>query len=468
MITYGVKYLKFTVRKKLISSFLIVCALLAIISILAILGMKQIDDSYSDIVEHLGKQIETESDDSANETIKTINEESAKNSDKVRMIINTVITISIVTIIISILIGYWISRSISKPLNLLTNATQKMAAGDLKIEPIQVKNKDELGVLAGAFNQMVESVRTLIHQVNQSTEQVAAASEQLMASAEQTTQATNQISTAIQEVALGAESQGNNIGESAKAIQEMTYGVQKLSQSTTTVAVEAEETTKEAEEGNKSIQKVIEQMDKIYGSVDNTSNVLNQLEERSKEIGQILEVITGISDQTNLLALNASIEAARAGEHGKGFAVVANEVKKLAEQSKQSADQISILIQEIQTDTSRAVHVMEKGTNEVTVGISVVRETGNGFSRIQKSIEQVALQMKEMAAVTEEITANVVQVNTSMEQVADIAKNSSISTQSVAASSEEQLASMEEITSSSSSLAKMSEQLLIQIRKFNV
>ena len=248
----------------------------------------------------------------------------------------------------------------------------------------------------------------------------------------------------------------------------MTFGVQKLAQSTITVSEESHETTKEANEGNEAIQKVIYQMDKIHESVDNTSNVLQQLADRSKEIGSILEVITGISDQTNLLALNASIEAARAGEHGKGFAVVANEVKKLAEQSKESADQISTLIQEIQAETVRAVNVMKKGTNEVAVGISVVQETGDGFKRIQKSVKQVALQIKEMASVTEEISANVEQVNASMEQVDDIAKQSSTSTQSVAASSEEQLASMEEITSSSSSLAKMSEELLQQIRKFNI
>ena len=563
--------MKLTVRKKLIGGFFIICILLAIISTLSVFYMKQINDSYSDIVERrvviqanmkevvlqaqtqdssmrgvllmndseskdqlvesnakiisliektkelmtikpnieklnniqetnrlfkkryeefllyaeshdfqdqiafwennivpLGDQIESQSKEFATVTTKIMNEESAKNTEKVQTIINTVITISIVTIIIALFLGYVISNMISKPLNRITRATQKMASGDLSIEEVQVKNKDELGILAGAFNQMVLSIRNLIQQVNVSTEQVAAASEELMASAEQTTQATDQISTAIQEVAIGAEAQGKTIEESTKNIQEMTFGVQKLAQSTITVSEESQETTKEANEGNEAIQKVIYQMDKIHESVDNTSNVLQQLADRSKEIGSILEVITGISDQTNLLALNASIEAARAGEHGKGFAVVANEVKKLAEQSKESADQISTLIQEIQAETVRAVNVMKKGTNEVAVGISVVQETGDGFKRIQKSVEQVALQIKEMASVTEEISANVEQVNASMEQVDDIAKQSSTSTQSVAASSEEQLASMEEITSSSSSLAKMSEELLQQIRKFNI
>ena len=135
-------------------------------------------------------------------------------------------------------------------------------------------------------------------------------------------------------------------------------------------------------------------MDKIHRSVNDTATVIQHLEERSKEIGKIIDVITGISSQTNLLALNAAIEAARAGEHGKGFAVVADEVKKLAEQSKESADQITTLVEEIQGDTERAVTVMRKGTNEVELGITVVQETGEGFKRILQSIDQVSSKFK--------------------------------------------------------------------------
>ena len=120
--------------------------------------------------------------------------------------------------------------------------------------------------------------------------------------------------------------------------------------------------------------------------LSDTATVIRHLEDQSKEIGKIIEVITGISDQTNLLALNAAIEAARAGEHGKGFAVVADEVRKLAEQSKESADQITTLVQEIQEHTDHAVTVMGKGTNEVELGITVVQDTGEGFKRILQSL----------------------------------------------------------------------------------
>ena len=248
----------------------------------------------------------------------------------------------------------------------------------------------------------------------------------------------------------------------------MAIGVQRVAEATSTVAEESKATTKEANEGNESIQKVIQQMDKIHRSVDDTATVIQKLEERSKEIGQIIEVITDISDQTNLLSLNAAIEAARANEHGKGFAVVANEVKKLAEQSKESADQIASLIQEIQGDTAHAGMMMRKDINEVKLGISVVQETGEGFKRIQKSIDQVTSQIQEISAISEEMSASVEQVNTSMKQVDYVSKHTSANTQNVAASTEEQLASMEKITSSSSALSKMAEKLLRQIQQFKI
>ncbi|MGM9945916.1 MAG: methyl-accepting chemotaxis protein, partial [Lysinibacillus sp.] len=237
---------------------------------------------------------------------------------------------------------------------------------------------------------------------------------------------------------------------------------------TATVVEVSEETTKEAEEGNATIQQVVMQMNKINDSTNDSSTVIRNLEVRSTEIAKIIEVITNISDQTNLLALNAAIEAARAGEHGKGFAVVADEVRKLAEQSKGSADQIANLVREIQVDTEQAVKVMQNGMDDVAVGMTVVQQAGVGFKRIQQSIEQMTSQVQEISAVAQQMSASVEQVNSAMEQVAVKAKQSSKNAEDVAATSEEQLASMEEIASSSTALSKRAEELLAQIRQFKV
>ncbi|KAA0546940.1 HAMP domain-containing protein [Bacillus sp. BGMRC 2118] len=386
--------------------------------------------------------------------------------------------ISLVLVIIAVLAGSGIlaviisvifTRAIVRPISIMNDQLKEIAEGEGDLtKEIKVNTKDEVGELANSFNKMIDSLRKMIQQISVTSEQVAASSEELTASSEQMMQATSQISSSIQEVASGAEAQETGAEESSKAMNEMTIGMQRVASTASAVSEAAVETTKEANIGNELLQKVIQQMNAINTSVDQSSAVITQLGERSNEINKIIEVITAISSQTNLLALNAAIEAARAGEHGRGFAVVADEVKKLAEQSKQSADQISSLIKLIQEDTSRAVSSMAIGTKDVNEGMEVVTETGKGFQRILTSIEQVAAQIQEVSAVSEQMSAGIEQVNASIEETSIIAKVSTRNTQNVAAASQEQSASMEEITKSSASLSNMAEELQMLVNKFKV
>ena len=397
-----------------------------------------------------------------------LEEATAVNNQQIDSVVTTVVVFSIVAVALAVIIEFGMNRVISQPLVRITEATQKMASGDLTIEAIHVKNKDELGVLAHSFNEMTTTIRQLVQEVSKSPEQVAASSEQLMASADQTSQATNQITQSMQEVATGAETQKAGTTESSKALREMMASMQRMVNATSSVAEESEETTKESNAGNESIQKAVNQVDKIHLSVDQTAAVIEQLDKRSKEISHIIDTITDISDQTNLPALNAAIEAARTGEHGKGFAVVADEVRKLAEQSKSSAEQITKLIHEIQTNTTHAVSAMKVGTEDVKTGLTIVQETGEGFHRIQKSIELVTEQIQEMSAISEEMFASLEEVSAATEEAANISQKTAANTQTAAAASEEQLASMEEITKSSAELAKMSEILLQQVKQFKL
>lgn len=381
----------------------------------------------------------------------------------------SIATALLITGIIAVVISILFIRTIVRPIHAINNQLKDIAdgEGDLTKE-LKVKSSDEIGELAGSFNRMIMKLREMIQQISLTSEQVAASSEELTASTEQTSQATTQIASSIQEIATGAESQGIGASESSKAMQGMADNVQQIATMTSTVSEAADETSKEANQGNDSLKRVINQMNHINSTVENTASVIKSLEERSHEIGEITEVITGIADQTNLLALNAAIEAARAGENGRGFAVVADEVRKLAEQSKSSADQITGLINQIQDDTSNAVIVMNKGTEEVTVGMEVVKETGEGFQRILTSIENVAGQIQEVSAITEEVAASTEQINATIEDMADIANTSSSNTQNVAAASEEQMASMQEISNSASSLSNMAEDLQELVGRFKV
>jgi methyl-accepting chemotaxis protein len=389
-------------------------------------------------------------------------------SGNVQKIAVLIIAISAAAFIIGIVIALYISRMISRPVQLVSQATKQVANGNLVIDKINVKNKDEIGELAADFNEMTTNLRNLIFQVSSTSEQVAASAEEMMASADQTNSATNQVATAIQEVASGAELQSQNTNESAKAVGEMAGGIQRVAVTTSTVAESAADTTKQAMIGNESLEKVIEKMKTINHTTSKTNAVIKDLDRKSAEIGKIVEVITGIADQTNLLALNAAIEAARAGEHGKGFAVVADEVRKLAELSRQSASQISGLIEVIQKETHQVVEMMNKGTVEISEGTSLVEETGQTFNQILKSIENVSSEIQEVSAISEEMSASVQQVNASIEEVTKIARDSVASTSEIASATEEQLASMEEVAASSASLANLAESLREMVAKFKI
>ena len=393
---------------------------------------------------------------------------SANNTKMVEKTISFVLILGIIAVLAGITIALFMGRIISKPIISLASSAKKIAEGDLSVDVVSVKNKDEIGELVGSFNLMTKNLRMLIEQVSTNSIHVASAAEELTASAEQTTQATDQIALSIQEIASGSDTQVQSANECSTAMKEMTIGIQQVAETSSSVSESAIETNKEANLGNESLQKVIHQMNTINTSVEDSASVIRRLGNLSNEIGNIIGVITGIADQTNLLALNAAIEAARAGEHGKGFAVVADEVRKLAEQSKESADQIAELINKIQVDTNQAVNVMEVGTQEVATGMQIVKETGEGFEKILRSIEQVTAQIQEVSAISEEMSASAEEVNASLEEMAHIAQHSSSNTQNVASASEEQLASMEEITSSASSLSNMAEDLQALVSKFKI
>lgn len=372
-----------------------------------------------------------------------------------------------IALIIGMALVYFIISSITKPLKSLVRISEKIGQGDLT-RVINVKSNDELGQLGNRFNQMAKNLRELIEQIGNNTEQVAASAEELTASAEQTGKATEQIASTIQEVAAGSEKQMESVEISSRKIGDLAVEVQRIADNAQSATISSADASERASEGERNIQLAISQMNAINDTFGDLSESVKALGDRSNEINQILEVITNIASQTNLLALNAAIEAARAGEHGRGFAVVAEEVRKLAEQSSDSAQQIAYLISGIQQETSKTVQSMENATNEVNEGIGAVDLAGHSFILIRQSVNEVAAQIEQISSSVQEISSGTEQVVHSVIAISEVAEVAAAGTQNVSAATEQQLASMEEISASAHALSNMADDLHQAIGRFKV
>ncbi|HWR29661.1 MAG TPA: methyl-accepting chemotaxis protein [Negativicutes bacterium] len=379
----------------------------------------------------------------------------------------SLITIVIVLVIASAIIAL-ISRRIAKPIQTLEGAANRIAGGDLSQTSLGIASNDEIGRLAKSFEQMAQNVRALIKQIHSNAEQLAASSEELTASAEQSAQASNQVAISMTDVAAGANDQLAATTDTSAIVEEMSAGIEQIAANANLVSGQSEQAAGKAINGGAAVDKAVSQMTLIENTVNTSAQVVAKLGERSKEIGQIVDTISGIAGQTNLLALNAAIEAARAGEQGRGFAVVAEEVRKLAEQSEEAAKKIASLIGEIQTDTDKAVEAMNNGTREVKTGADVVNAAGVSFREIADLVTEVSDQVKQMSGAIQQMATGSQHIVGSVKKIGDLSKKSVGEAQSVSAATEEQLASMEEISTSSRALATLAQELQGAVAKFRI
>lgn len=383
-----------------------------------------------------------------------------------------IVTVLAITLGLSLVIGGAIivlfTRRLSIPLTKLANQVEQVANGNLTIDVLNVKNKDEIGLLVRGFQQMVYNIRQLITQITVTSHQIASSAEQLTANSLQNAEVAEQIATTIQEVDRGSETQTVGTEEIVRSMTGMDLRLQSVAANCVVVSQVAQDSSVLAEEGHDSLQTLVDQMKMIRSSVNESNLSIGKLKNLSQEIGTILEIIRGIAKQTNLLALNASIEAARAGDHGKGFAVVADEVRKLANQSTNSAKHITSLILEIQDETEKSSHNMDEVNVEVDTGLDILDKTEKKFQGILYSLRQVANQIQEISTTAQEMSTSSQQITASVKDMGQISRNTSTHSHTVAASSEEQLASMEEIAASASSLSNIAEEMQALVSKFNV
>lgn len=384
----------------------------------------------------------------------------------------SVLTIVFVIILICLIVGtgiaIFVSGLISKPLQRLSKNVQAIAEGDLTQEDIAVNTKDEVAELVKYFNTMKANLRMLIQNVNENVSYLSAASEELTASTEQINSGSQEVLSDVYEQRDNSKVTSTAAKDSAIAMDETAAGVHRIAESTQELHILASDTTALTSEGEKSIQVAQDQMEKIYDTTKMTTELIKKLSIQSEEIRSITKVITDISDQTNLLALNAAIEAARAGEHGKGFAVVADEVRKLAEQSNESAAKIGTLTTEILYETHNVERSVQEGLSTVEQGVEVIDNAGQTFTSIAKSIIDMTEQIQEVSAVTEQLSAMAEEVAAATQDIASGAIHSSNKMETTSQLVQEQTAAISEVNSVSLELSKQAELLQEVVHRFKM
>jgi methyl-accepting chemotaxis protein len=403
----------------------------------------------------------------------------------------------------------------------MSHAAEMIADGNLTASVTPVSERDVLG---RAFEKMIRNLREQMEQINQSALTLKTASDQLSGASMQAGQATSQIAVTVQQIAQGINQQNDAITNTTRPVEQMvqtidgvargaqdqarsiarttdlthqlTTAIKQVASNAQAVSEGSKVASQAAAEGRSTIDHTINGMEMIKNKVNLSSVKMTEMDQRSNQIGMIVETIEDIASQTNLLALNAAIEAARAGEHGKGFAVVADEVRKLAERSSLSTREIGSLVKSIQVTVNEAVAAMQESAQEVENGVLNVNQAGKALLNIMSTIETVTHQAQQAAeaaqlmdisagnmtqavesvsavieentAATEEMAAGSSEITSAIENIASISEENSAAVEEVSASAEEMSAQVEEVSASAQSLADMANELEAIVARFTL
>lgn len=358
-----------------------------------------------------------------------VNQIRVDSENSFHQLLATMIVLMVLGAIASFVIGQFMAHIIIKPLDATVRVVQAIAQGDLRsLEHFtrDYGSKDAFGQLTYAISDMVEGLRTLIANIQDTMGRFTTDSLQITVAVKQTSQATEQVAQTVQQVATDATNQSHDLTDVARQVDQLGIVIAD-SRSQAQVTAQSMQTLNENNQA--------------------TAKIVKRLGDRSAEIGQIIQTITEIAEQTNLLALNAAIEAARAGEQGRGFAVVADEVRKLAERSTTATKEISTIVREVQESTQNTVTVIESGVTEMAQGVERTEATSRVLAVIANSSETI---------------------NAALAQVAGVSEATSVSSESVSAAVEEITAQMLEATTATQNLARIAQDLQESILQFQL
>jgi methyl-accepting chemotaxis protein len=384
--------------------------------------------------------------------------------------LSTIISIIFIVITITVATFYMVytRRGITKPLRILVKDLEEMANGNLTRNHIPVNSKDEIGQISHSFVLLQRNFEELLGGIQQSSNELNSSANQLMHSSQVISKETVQIEKLVNYTAQTSETMSIGASESVAAVEETSNGIQQIAQATQDLHSGALTLTKSANTGVEVVEEAKNQMEFIYHSTETIATLTEALINQSEQISFITQAITDIADQTNLLALNAAIEAARAGEQGKGFAVVADEVRKLAEQSKQSANQIVDLTTNIQIDSKNVGQAVIESLDYAKQGVAVIDRAGMSFNSISDNIYAMSERVEQIAATAQQIAASSEEVAAAITEISYGTSKTTENVNEIAAATLEQGDVVKQIEALSTRLDQQAKELQDSMQRFTL
>lgn len=427
------------------------------------LALERLEASSEDLYKILEEHKDLAADSAA--SIIEIEEQITSNSNNLIYIGSVV---SLLVIFLGLGIAILTSNMIARPINIVMERMNLIAAGDLSSESLEVRTNDEVGQLVASTNTMNKNMRSLIRNIHSVAETVSSQSEELSQSTIEVTAGTEQVSHTMQELAVAAESQANHSTTLSTSMSSYTNEVREANDSGQHIEQSTNDVLSMTNKGAELMNQSTKQMDEIDRIVLDAVSKVEGLDQSSQEISQLVGIIQDIAEQTNLLALNAAIEAARAGEEGQGFAVVAEEVRKLAEQVSVSVTDITQIVENIHEESKLVTESLHAGYKEVENGSKQIGLTGQTFNEISQIIIEMTDNAQDISGRLTAIVKSSEQMNNSIEEVAAISEEAAAGIQEVSASSEQTSSTMTEVATSSNELSILAEDLNQLVSEFKI